>query len=500
MADRHVGRYRVSLTRRVFAGAAQLTLANGLARALGILSLPLLTRWLAPAAYGQAALASTLISLLSVVALMGMDMSYARSFLSQKAPNGQAVEAYSWRFAALAAVIAGLAGAAAWLVYAHTVATAKLALALWIAVGVGASLLLAMAQTRTRLHGRHGRLAVAVALGGLTATAVTLALAWGVFHNELALVAGYVTAYLVTLAVLGAPEWRTFSSPSGLSAAERRVVLMVGLPGVVTAPMYWVVASADRWFLGRYASASELGIYAVACSLGTAGMMINSALMAIWLPEATRMHESGTEQTGQALGRLIARLVLVMALVWLVIAAVGGEVLRLLTDPRFHPAAAYLPWIAGGVFFYGCYHLANTGLFLSRSMAWSALLWAAVGALSLLANAVWIPVHGATSAALVQCLSFALLASTVLWVAQRKHVLPLPLARLVGILLMLLGAGWCANAGWNDSATLSLLLKLPVLTGLSLVSVRLLEPDAWARLRTYLANQAKSGAARGEGG
>jgi O-antigen/teichoic acid export membrane protein len=487
----------VSIARSVFAGAAQLTVANGLARALGILTLPLLTHWLTPEAYGQAALAGTLISLMSVLALMGMDMSYARSFLSKTAPNGKAAEAYSWRFAVVASIIAATVAAAVWLCFARIVTDSKAVLAIWIAVGTGASLLLAMAQTRSRLHGQYRRLAIAIALGGVMAAVVSLGLAWGVVKNEMALVSGYVAAYLVPLGILGVPEWRTLASRSGLSAPNRRAVFVVGLPGVITAPMYWVISSSDRWFLGVYGSTTELGIYAVACSLGTVGLMINSALIAIWLPEATRLHESDTERTEQDLGRLMAQLVLVMALIWFGIVAVGGEVLRLLTDPRFHSASIYLPWIAGGVFFYGCYHLAKTGLFLSRSLKWSAVFAAAVGAFSLLANIIFIPEYGANAAAIVRCLSFALLASVVFWVAQSKHNIPLPMGRLAVAMLPLVAVGWCMYTRWDNSEIVSLLLKLPALAAGVLVSVWLLEPGALVLAREKVVNKFRAREARG---
>lgn len=130
----------MSLTRHILTSSAQLTLANALARALGIISLPLLTHWLMPAAYGQAALASTLISLVSVVGLMGMDMSYARSYLSRAAPNGDPVEAFCWRFACGAALATGAVAALAWLVHASNEATALPLLAAWIFVGAAGSL------------------------------------------------------------------------------------------------------------------------------------------------------------------------------------------------------------------------------------------------------------------------------------------------------------------------------------------------------------------------
>jgi O-antigen/teichoic acid export membrane protein len=225
--------------------------------------------------------------------------------------------------------------------------------------------------------------------------------------------------------------------------------------------------------------------------------MINSALIAIWLPEATRLHESDTERTEQDLGRLMAQLVLVMALIWFGIVAVGGEVLRLLTDPRFHSASIYLPWIAGGVFFYGCYHLAKTGLFLSRSLKWSAVFAAAVGAFSLLANIIFIPEYGANAAAIVRCLSFALLASVVFWVAQSKHNIPLPMGRLAVAMLPLVAVGWCMYTRWDNSEIVSLLLKLPALAAGVLVSVWLLEPGALVLAREKVVNKFRAREARG---
>ena len=241
----------MSLTRHILTSSAQLTLANGLARALGIISLPLLTHWLAPAAYGQAALAGTLISLMSVIGLMGMDMSYSRSFLSRQPPNGEAVETLLWRLAVIAALATGAVAGVIWLLHAHDDTQAKPDLAVLVFFGVAGSLLMAMAQTRSRLHNRYRRLAVAVAAGGVSATAATLLLASRVVADERALVAGYVVAYLLPLAIMGMPVWRQLRASSGLTPTARRAVFLVGLPGVITSPMFWVISSSDRWFLHR---------------------------------------------------------------------------------------------------------------------------------------------------------------------------------------------------------------------------------------------------------
>jgi O-antigen/teichoic acid export membrane protein len=64
---------------RLTQGSGLLLSANVLSKALTILMLPVLTALLPPALYGEAALATTLISLASMLALAGMDVSYARA-------------------------------------------------------------------------------------------------------------------------------------------------------------------------------------------------------------------------------------------------------------------------------------------------------------------------------------------------------------------------------------------------------------------------------------
>jgi O-antigen/teichoic acid export membrane protein len=452
----------MSLTRRILTSSAQLTLANGLARALSIVSLPLLTHWLAPQAYGQAALASTLISLVSVIALMGMDMSYSRGFLSRQPPNGTAVETLLWRIAVAAAVVAGSVAGSLWLLHAHGDSHVRPDLALLVFLGATSSLLLAMAQTRSRLHHRHRRLAVAVAVGGLFATVISLLLASRLVPDERALLAGYVAAYLVPLAIMGMPGWQQLRKRSGLSPDAKRSVFLVGLPGIVTAPMYWVLSSSDRWFLERSVDSAAVGVYALACTFGQLGMMVNSALLAMWLPEATRVHEALERAAGdQQLGRLFTRLLLVMIVVWLGVAVLGSDLLRALTNERFHGGAHLVPWLASAVFFYGIYHLANTGLFLGRKLSWSACAGLITGIFSVATNALLIPLFGAAAAAATQSATFAVLAVTVWFLSHRVHPLPLPLRRISFALIFSLLA---VIAG----------TRLPVIDGFVIAAIKLM--------------------------
>src|SRR5436305_13671501 len=107
-------RSTMTFTRRLVSGTTQLTLSSAVVRLLSIVTIAILTSLLSPQAYGMAALVGTVISLVSVFALAGIDVTYIRAYHSTQPPSGASVEHYCWRFAISAALLTAVCGAAAW--------------------------------------------------------------------------------------------------------------------------------------------------------------------------------------------------------------------------------------------------------------------------------------------------------------------------------------------------------------------------------------------------
>ncbi|MBM4260248.1 MAG: lipopolysaccharide biosynthesis protein [Deltaproteobacteria bacterium] len=374
----------LSLARKLVSGAFQLTLSNGLVRVFGVVTMPILTRLLSPQAYGAASLAGTVISLMSVFALAGIDMSYARAYHSAQPPSGAAVEAYCWRLSLLAALAAAIVGALAWWFLSSDAAERDLTLTILVALGIGFSVAQTMAQTRARLAGRYFAMSLSIVGSGFAVVAASMAIAAFWRQDALALVIPLVLGYALSVVFLGVPTFGSFVRPSGLSSGAGLGLIKIGLAGVVTAPLYWLLSSSDRWFLQHFHGDTAVGIYSIGYSVGIVGMMINNAVTAVWLPEAAREFEQDPRRAQNTLGLLMTRLIAAMAIIWLAVAAAGGDLVRWMANERFHGAAACVPYVAGGVFFYGVLHLANTGLLLVKQLKWAALWWLVGGALCLL--------------------------------------------------------------------------------------------------------------------
>jgi O-antigen/teichoic acid export membrane protein len=155
--------------------------------------------------------------------------------------------------------------------------------------------------------------------------------------------------------------------------------------------------------------------------------------------------------------------------------------LRLLAAPTFHAGAQYIPWLAGGVFFYGLSSLANTSLFLAGRMRYAAYLWLAGGIVSLAVNLLLVPLLGAYGAAMAQCVSYGVIAVAVGTVSQRILHLAIPWRRLAATLLLALASGMLMSPAWAAFPVPSLLCKLPVGLLVAALLLRMIAPDWFFR-------------------
>lgn len=138
----------MTFAKRIASATAQLLLSNALVRLFSLVTMPVLTHLLAPEAYGTVAIAGTAISLVSVVALTGMDMSYVRAFHAKGTASGQEAEAYAWRYVLVGGVVVGGISALLWKYIVSDIFSLPAYLAGFIGIGV----LLAVSREMTTIR------------------------------------------------------------------------------------------------------------------------------------------------------------------------------------------------------------------------------------------------------------------------------------------------------------------------------------------------------------
>lgn len=475
-----------SLSRSVFEGASILSISGVAVRALSILATPVLTALLLPAAYGVSAYVQTLASIGAVVALMGIDMAYARYYFDAEGGQSQRVERFCWRVALGNAIAIALVLYAAWHLVVAKYFDVSPNLGWFLVVSVVCSVAVAMAQTRIRLQGGYRRIAAAIFVSGICGTIITIALAWLWRRDVWALLIGAIAGVLINGFVLGMPGLGGLLAPANVGSARRREIVLLGLAGAVTAPMYWFISSSDRWFLGYFRDESHVGIYSVAYSLAGLSLIINSAIIQVWIPEAIKVHQGSPETAANELGELWERLVVGLGVVWLAVASMGGDLLRLLTHENYHSGAATIPWLAGGVFFYGVAALANTGLLIAGKMKWAAYFWILGGILSFSLNMSLIPRSGMLGAAVSQCISHLSIALGIGLISWRLYPLDVRWRRLGTVGLGGMLAGVVMSIPWYANPFVSLAIKAPFVAIVSLSIAWLITPGWCKRLLRLL--------------
>ncbi len=479
--------------RELMRAVSWLSAGNLAVRALAFFTMPLLTVWLSPHAYGEAALVATVISLVSVFALAGMDMSYSRCYFASGYGPPEAVEVFSWRLVAGLAALLALVGAALWAFGLAAYFGADPGLAPFVLFGIFASPMFIMAQAHARLRGRYA--ITSLSLWGVALAAAGIALLTARYWRQDAwpLLLSMVLTYALPLALLGTPSPRRLLAPSGLAPTQRWRILGVGIAGVVTAPAFWILSSADRWFLARSHGTEAVGVYAIGATIGTLGTMFNTAITTAWLPELARLESQGGGPDPRQRADLVQLLFVAMLVVWLAVTAAGGDLIRLLADHRFHGAAEFVPWLAAGVLFNGVMHIGNNLLVMARKLHWAAGAWLIAIVICLAANAWAVPRFGGIGAAMVQALAFFSIAMLVWGVVQRWSPVDLALTKVVGTFGGVGALGAVMAGPWSTSAALSLALKFPIGLAASLVVLRALSPSAWTNLAGRAAHALRRG-------
>ena len=475
----------MSLAKKVFGATFMIVVASGVARMFSIFSAPILTRLLGPVPYGLMALVVTFTSLASTVGLLGIDMSYARSFFTKNNSNHLGVERFCWRYAILSSIAISFAAVLGWQALYETHAT-YFPVALIVGIGTILYILSSMSQTRARLNIKYKRIAQAIVISAAISTLMTIGLAFWWRRDEWPLLIGSTVGILVTILWLGIPGKHLLLKESGLDIRERWNIFQLGLVGSITAPMYWVLSSSDRWFINFFWGKELVGIYSFACNIAMIGHMVNTAIILTWFPESVRTYEENQETAPTILGQVWGELFFLLAMVWLAVTAIGGDLIRLLSDPRFHSGVVIVPWIAGGVFFYGLSHLANTGLLISKNMKPAAFWWAMGAGVNIICNYFLIQIWGALGASIINCFSFALIFFGVMWKSSKLVRLQISWQKVLISAALIFLLGLIAHSPWHDHPLVSLSFKVPVCLGCSLVMTRFIAPEWLERIREIL--------------
>lgn len=395
-----------------------------IARAKGLVAIPLLTAHIGAAGYGLWAQIAVLAATLAPVAILGTDSAIVR-MLPGLPEAAQRASVTAW-FIAL-----GVTGAATGLV-----------------------LMVADTQVSTAFFGgddeflRFVPLAVATLFASLIRNGVT---AWqrvrnqAVLYTSFTIIEAILTLGAIVLVVIvdgGVYDLALYNLVAqaaviaGFMCAMQvrgefaapdfsRILALVrfGLPLVPAGYAMWGLNAMDRIFLVHYSSLTQVGIYSVAYSLGY--LVIQLLVNPIWTLFPSRASQLFDRQRPDEVQRLVsisARAMFFLAAPVIAATAVlGGPIIDLMATEQFTAGALVIPIVALGYLahMFGSFFDIALGLAYRQYLSAFSILAAVLA--NFLLNLLLIPPFGIKGAAIATSTAFGL-QFLFSWLMARRHV------------------------------------------------------------------------------
>jgi O-antigen/teichoic acid export membrane protein len=357
----------------------------------------------------------------------------------------------------------------------------------WVALGIGAMIFKAVLRLPLAvLRAREQSRLYALASSGRTLVGIVLAIVFvvGLHWGGRGVLMSQLLAELLLLAVLLPVSLRRL--PLRFSGRDARDLLGYGLYLVPTGLLGFFLHLSDRFFLKHFASLSAVGIYALGCRFGE---IVTFAILAIRLawpqfmfanqkaPDAPRLYARVFTYTAAALGGL-----------WLVVSLLAEELVTIMAHATFRDAYHVVPLVAAAFALEGLGTVGNVGMPLYRKVQYRPAMIAALAALNVGLNYLFVPRYGPIGAALALFVSMG--AKCLLELAIGYMLYPVPyeytrLARMAAVGAVVYAVG--ISVPWG-SLWVSVLAKAALIatTPLWLYAIGFFGEDERRRIRGAL--------------
>jgi len=239
-----------------------------------------------------------------------------------------------------------------------------------------------------------------------------------------------------------------------------RKLARFGAPLVIAGASMLMIHSSDRYFLNRYVSLTDVGIYSMAYKFGfLVTYLVGEPFKRAW--NATSYGYVGSVDWQHSFARIGSYLIFTLMLVSLALTLFRTEFLTFVAARDYRSAAAVIPILVAsytlrelGDFFNGVYLISKSR---SRNLA-GIILFSALVNIAL--NFLLIPTMGMIGAAWATFGTFAVYSGVICTVSQREQKLPLAVAPPVLLAMAALGLGFFDTWLGVSSVVLAGLVKL----------------------------------------
>jgi O-antigen/teichoic acid export membrane protein len=393
-------------------------LGSIVARVLGVLLLPLYTRYLSPSDYGLIETLVALSAVLTALVAQAMKSAFFRFYFdSTEAERRHLVVRTAFWYVMASSTAVAVAGIAlapqvSWLLFGthgHRGLVVAAFIGLWAALNYEQMTSLFRVEQRSTAY-------VAATLANVAITIAATILLVVVFDKgPLGVLVGNFTGTLIVYAALLFYSRRALGWQFDRSLY--RAMNRFGLPLVPSAVALWLTNFSDRFFLIKLADAHEVGLYSIGVRVASAIVLLLTAFRMAWPAFAYSIEDD--REAERTYSFVLTYVVFVCCWLALALGLLAPWIVKLITTEPFYPAQDVVAPLAFGVAAFGAYVVVQIGTGRARQTRSNWLVTGGAAAVNVGLNLALIPSYGRMGAAIATVVAYTLLFVGMAWRAQR---------------------------------------------------------------------------------
>jgi O-antigen/teichoic acid export membrane protein len=394
-------------------------------------TIPIVTRLLTPAEFGDYALAIGAADFLFALTCSGLGAGAVRFYTVYREQNRLRAYFVTLGLLLFVTIVGGGSLAVALLVAGSDRLPADLQSLLLISVlifGVQATFIVLMqvvrAQERSKLYttfdlaANYGSLILGLVLLGVFGWGAS-GLLWGAF-----------IAYAAVLVMLVPAAMKR----AGLAGTERthmsdlQVVWRYAWPLAVGNVAMWGLRLSDRYLIGVFCSRADVGLYSAAYNISSKSIDILVAVLLLSIGPLiiNTWERAGVNETRQAVKATTRLFLLVCLPVALGLSVLAAPFVMLLTDAPYHAGYQIVPFVVFSSFLYGLAQIGGIGLLIAQRTRRVAVNQIAAAVVNVTLNVILIPRFGFVAAGVTTLIGYLAFFALQMLTSRRFLAWPIP--------------------------------------------------------------------------
>ena len=247
---------------------------------------------------------------------------------------------------------------------------------------------------------------------------------------------------------------------------ELKDYLKYGLPLVPSSAILWVIHSSDRYMVGYFMEAKDVGIYAAAYAVASIISLLLGPLQVVLLPAVSKSYDDGEIAKSRTYLKYSLKYLMLLAIpAAFGLSVLASPLIRILTTSEFTSGSVVIPFVGSGLVLYGLYQVCMNTLYLVKKTSWILWLLSISAALNIGLNLLLIPRLGILGAAVATLIAYAVLGILTLVVSFRYFKFDLGFSFIMKSILasaIMTLAIWLFNPVSITAVTISILLGMVI--------------------------------------